>query len=434
MSNIPSGVIFVWTGTNAGIPSGWVRETALDGKFPKGDTSSPNSTGGAATHSHSAVAHTHTLNSSHTHDISSGANSVNGASGTGGGSTVFQYASHTHATVATSSVTGGGLSSVNAIYDAVSNDPPYREVIFIKPSGSASGIPPSAVGFYDNVDWTDNTTAKGWYFSDGNNSTVDLKNKYLKGASTGADGGTTGGSTTNIHTLTHQSNHTVASHTHGWTWTASSTGGVASGGSSTASVGSGHTHAGTTGAATDTIDNTSPQLTTTETVEPAYKKLIPIANKNGSSSAFIGLIGMWLGSIASIPANYLLCNGSNGTIDMNGKHLKLTNATSEVGNTGGSNTHTHASQDHTHTSTGTHTHVTSDVTHSSAGQPSVGSSSNYSRSTGVHTVGVTSTTASYSNAATTGDSQSNEPSYRTVAFIKLKALEQLGGSFIYNLL
>jgi hypothetical protein len=139
------------------------------------------------------------------------------------------------------------------------------------------------------------------------------------------------------------------------------------------------------------------------------------------------MIGMWLGTLASIPSNYELTS-----TDMKGRHLKLTATTSEIGNTGGSNTHTHASQNHTHTASGTHTHTCENLTHVATHAQSQTGFTAATTST-YHTVTIGTATSTYSDAATSADEQSNEPEYRTVAFIKLKSLSA-GGAFLLNML
>ena len=407
---IKTNVIFPWIGVHASIPAGWSRVTDLDDKFPKGTASEtdPNDTGGAATHTHTSSAHTHA--DSHTHTASNVmlANNTN-ATGAGSGT---QSAPHVHASEATESIADGALSSEAATYAAFSNNPPYYEVIFIKADSDLLGIPNLAIAFSDDSGFVNNTgTYTGFYKCDGDNSTPDLKNKYLKGAGTGANSGGTGGSLTNVHTLDHT--HTVASHTHGGTLNA-----VSGEGFSDAAEGmvvAGHTHAYTSAAATATITSADPELTTTETVEPAYKKLIPVQNRNGSAARFGGMIGMWLGTLASIPKEWKLLTS------MNGKHLKCVDAVSEVGTTGGSNTHTHAAQNHTHT-TGTHTHASQTLTHNTGAGETSGTSVTGQIATSTHTLSFSSDAAVYANASTTADSSSNEPAYRTVAFIKYQPI------------
>jgi hypothetical protein len=337
---------------------------------------------------------------------------------TGSGS-ALAVSTHRHTTTFdTSAVVGGGLSEVACTYAAISNDPPYYSVIFIKPTTSKSNLPNLGVYLYEDTD-----SKTGHYVCDGNNSTPNLVDKYLKGAGTGANAGTTGGSVTNVHDLTHT--HTVASHTHTRTSPAAERLGSNEAGA-TNWAGS-HTHAITTGSQTATISATEPELTTTETVEPAYTKLLTIQNRTGHGDVRVGMIGMWLGTLANIPANYELT-----TTDMKGRHLKSTATSGDIADTGGANTHTHASQNHTHTASGTHTHTCANASHSGATNSNEDSGTSYNAVSmdSYHTVAVGSGTSTYANASTEGDSQSNEPEYRTVAFIKLKSVVQGGAAMM----
>lgn len=425
MSSVPNGVIFIWTGTNASIPTGWERVTSLDGKYPKAtaDGVNPNVTGGNTTHTHTSTAHTHTLNA-HVHSITVGG-STGGREGTSDSSDACSRQGHPH-TGSITGTSGGGLSSVSATYSAYSNDPPYYTVIFIKPIAQARGIPNGVVYFYTKDDSKPNH-----YVCDGNNSTPNLVNKYLKGANAGTNAGSTGGSLTNTHSLTHT--HTVASHTHSYSLAKTTWGGRDSDEDSNDNVHNDHTHSGNLNSITDTISSTAPILNPTETVEPAYKKLLAVQNRTGGNDARIGMIGLWLGTLSSIPANYDLCDGTGDTIDMRGKHLKCTATYSEVDSTGGSNTHTHASQTHTHTATGSHSH-TGTATH--VGGRDRGGTVSYVWIDSVregavtHSLTTSTQTCVYANASTTADSSNNEPEYRTVAFIRLNSLPHSGAMFI----
>ncbi len=65
------------------------------------------------------------------------------------------------------------------------------------------------------------------------------------------------------------------------------------------------------------------------------------------------VIALWSGTLANIPANWNLCDGTGGTPNLVARFLRGAPATTEPGTTGGSDTHTHASM----TAAGTHTHV-----------------------------------------------------------------------------
>lgn len=55
----------------------------------------------------------------------------------------------------------------------------------------------------------------------------------------------------------------------------------------------------------------------------------------------IGLIAIWSGTVATIPAKWSLCNGSNGTPDLREKFIMGAGTTAPA-TTGGSNAHTHS--------------------------------------------------------------------------------------------
>lgn len=418
---IPLNVIFPWQGNHADIPSGWSRETTLDDKYPKsyGDSVVPNTTGGNSTHTHTSTAHSHAV-AAHTHTYSLSLTSPT-LSGSSDGTLSDN---HTH--TGTSGALSGGTTETTAVtYGAFSNDPPYYTVIYIK---SANGqIPDNLIAYFN-----DTTAPTNWYFCDGNNSTPDLRNKYLKGAGTGANAGTTGGTTTNAHSINHT--HTTNAHTH-----VAANSGTASGGTTReGSFGdaifcpTSHTHSVTMAASTQAINSNSDNKGALETVEPAYHKLLPIQKKTGGGKSK-GIIGLWLGSTTTIPAGWFLCNGDNGTPDLRDKFIKCANTTAEIGNTGGSNTHTHAAEAHSHTGSGTHTHVGTAANNTAFARRSSEPEDSYAIKVHTHTVeDEQNVTANTADANTTADSSNNEPEYRTAAYIEFQY--EVGGSFLFNLI
>jgi hypothetical protein len=414
---IPTGVIFIWTGTNASIPAGWQRVTDLDDRFVKDDYSAINSVGGNTTHTHSSSAHTHSM-SSHTHTVSysgtvGGTNQDSGAS-SGGGIQNF----HSHPAQTSGVPTNTSVSSEAATYTAVSNNPPYYEVIFISPTTTAGGLPNLAIGLTDDTGFVNNTGKYGGYYNcDGLNSTPNLTSKYLKGASAGANAGGTGGSTTNSHTLshTHSTSHDHASLT---TPASTDTRNTSTGGSNMAS--NTHTHTVTINSAVVSTNDT-PSTTTPETVEPAYKTLLALQNRSSSAYTPVGIIGMWLGTLASLPSNFELVTS------MDTKYLKIGSVVGDIGVTGGSNTHTHASSTHTH-SVVSHTHSAdvsvfgTNIRHSGNSRGGVANHR--------HDGYVSSENITLDVGSTSANSSSNEPEYRTVAFIKYKG--EKGGAFLFN--
>jgi microcystin-dependent protein len=80
-----------------------------------------------------------------------------------------------------------------------------------------------------------------------------------------------------------------------------------------------------------------------------------------------GVITMWAGSIATIPAGWLLCDGTSGTPDLRNRFVVGAGTTYAVAATGGASTVTLATANipaHTHTVNGTTGTVSNDHTHS----------------------------------------------------------------------
>lgn len=414
---IATNIIIIWPGTNVSIPSGFTRETTLDSKYPKGAATltDPNVTGGNASHTHTSPAHSHTIDS-HSHIVNTNEIGSTNAD-TDGSGTEISSSHHHHSTVA--GISGGALSSVAATYDTCLNDPPYYDVIYIKSSGKRP-IPDDAI-----VLWNEADPPSGFNICNGDGGlTPDLRNKYLKGASTGADSGGTGGSTTNVHALTHT--HVEGTHAH--SASVYEGGDVSAGGmrgfDGTNYCSLNHTHSYVlSSTAPGGVSNPS-DFTTAEVVEPAYSKLSAIRNTSGVSKIpKKGIIALWLGTLATIPVGWKVCDGNNSTPNLLDKYFKIINTAGEIGYTGGSNTHTHAAQSHLHTGAShNHTYSSGDLDHSNdAGKN--GYSGSYGclwrdQSHSVDSIG--SNTSSWGAVNTTADSANNEPSYRTVCYIMLK--------------
>ena len=418
MASIPTGVILVWTGTNASIPGDWTRETTLDGKYPKAtaDAVNPNQTGGSNTHEHTSTTHGHTLNS-HSHNVVlaqyTGSNSA-------GSSADNLSANHGHSSAAIDGTSGGSLQDTVVTWVSVNQEPPYYDVIFIKPSGASASVSDDVCIFWNSV-----TPPTNFNHCDGDNGTPDLRNKYLKGATTAGDSGGTGGGTSHSHTVTH--GHTANTHTHSGSSGASDT---ATTRDQNGSNGANrvHTHTITLAGTAAAVDNyVKENAGSGDTVEVAYKKLGVVQNTSGGTlSPQLGSIGMWLGTLANIPADWQVCDGTNDTPDLRDKFIKTINTTGELEDTGGSNTHTHTQVSHTHVAAGTHTHSGSTGGPSATTNRSPGSD-NYATENHTHTLGsVSSPTAVYANTnLDSGNTVDLQPAYRTVAYIQL--LTAVGG-------
>ncbi len=97
-----------------------------------------------------------------------------------------------------------------------------------------------------------------------------------------------------------------------------------------------------------------------------------IDSNTGGKDIPIGGIIMYNGAFADIPANYALCDGTNGTPDLRGRFIVGAGTEGDIGNTGGSSDavipeHSHT-MDHAHgnvATNGSHSH--SEIKNSSNG-------------------------------------------------------------------
>ena len=410
---VPAGKIIAWDSTHASIPTGWSRATEIDGVYIKGTANGvePNTTAtGSNTHTHTSPNHNHTLNS-HTHSVSLNASTAGGKS-TGSTSSGAPTTNHGHVAKTSSASSGGTLNNATSTYEAVNHEPPYRKLIWIESLGT-HGIPDGGIMLWD---YLDGGLRDNWDICDGNNGTPDLGDVFIKGSATGADSGGTGGSLTHTgHNIAHT--HTETGHTHpsftSGTYTATTDFESASG---TADSVVGHSH--DISLNSNTVGYSGTASSGSGDNQPEFTKLMFVQNNTGTYDYDTYGIGLWIDTLASIPSSHVLCDGTNSTIDMRDQYLKGASSSGEVGDTGGSNTHTH-SDNHSHTG-GSHNH-TATVEVQAVTNNQLNSGNSVPNSHG-HTAVVGSTSVDWGSSATTADSSSNEPEHITVAFIKSAGL------------
>ena len=412
---VPAGLIFAWPDTEASIPFGWSRVTALDNLYPKGIPTTgtqPGNTGGSATHSHTTPGHTHTMD--HSHSQSAGTTGSSSASQTFGGSGSGAGTTHTHS-LPTTNTTTANVSSQSAApgSSAVPNDPARLEVIWIESNGNPLGAPDGTLGLFPDI------APAGW------DTYTDATGRFLKGAAPAGDGGATAASELDNHT------HTINSHTHlgtPHTHTSASTGPRSGptpnsiGGSGNPRVSNVHTHpvivnSGATANLQSASGGTSGPASPND---PPFRNLRVRQNTSGGPSLPLGIIGLWLGSLDTIPDGWQLCDGTNGTPNMLGLYPR--GDTSNIGGTGGGIVgHTHTGGTHTHSTTG-HTHSRSIGAAAQSQEAQSGSTPFYS-SAHTHSIGNTDSATPDVGSSETGtlSSTTTEPAHREVAFIQFQA-------------
>jgi hypothetical protein len=120
----------------------------------------------------------------------------------------------------------------------------------------------------------------------------------------------------------------------------------------------------------------------------------------------VGIIVMWHGLLANIPAGWALCNGTNGTPDLRDRFIVGAATGANPGTVGGALTHTHAA----HTGVVNHTHVMT------ASNTVATSGTNVGRGTGAQAT-VTAPNPVGGVANLPHDTPDHRPPFYAVAFI-----------------
>lgn len=310
------------------------------------------------------------------------------------------------------------------------------------------------------------TIPANWNLCDGSGVTPNLVARFLRGAPAATDPGTTGGSDTHGHSMTAAGSHSHSLSSQGHSHTVNSAGSHMHGSDNaqellfdqngmSIALGS-HSH--TTGSDTHS-HSTDTQANHTHTINaangrPPYYEVAFIQAGAGAACA-AGLIIIWTGLLADIPAGWDLCDGSGGRPDLRSRFLRgvNTNAT-DPGTTGGATTHTHTEGSHSHNHGGastsgdsSHSHSFSAYTwshnHNSDAIYESGAVHKYQTDSGAgnHTHSNTNTTGSHTHSVGTGglhshsvNSASSLPAYYAVAYIYNTAAADfpIGGILIWT--
>lgn len=412
---VPSGVTVGWVGTNASIPTGYSRVTALDSRFAKQIATTgtnPGATGGASSHQHSFGGHTHSVSHNHTgwpasSSDNSGFTRQLGSPKEGG--------PHSHA-MSSAAFSGSSGSGGPANWSSTSAEPATLVVIFIASDGTPSGIPSNAICYFNGA------APSGWaeYLSGAN--------RMWKGAAAGGDGGGTADTSSHTHgSAAH--NHSLPAHTHTLALDANSSAPNINSGSE---VGGGHTHTHTVATASSS-DGVATSATASPTNDagdatPPWQKMLTIQNTSGIAKMTLSIICVWTGTLASIPTKWALCDGLGGRPNLSqDKYVRGANGSVEVGGTGGAATHSHGGGGHTHTDGGvTHSHTGSGTSDATDPVDDVtqfpGSNASAATASHTHSIGTAASAAvghgSLASATPSTGSATNDPTFTAVAYIQ----------------
>ncbi len=401
--NLTTDMRVFWTGTFASIPANFSRDTDFDDRYLQGD-SVAGSNGGSSTHLHISSSHEHILHN-HTHLMSITGASSGTVGGTGGFGTSAASGTHIHEDVASgisSTPSPSPGESSTASIDTTAASPQFIEVIVLEPDDGNQKIPQDASVFAQSINGMTNITQPAAF--DG---------RFIKSTTGSGNGGATGGSLTHIHTSPAHS-HTYETHDHPTSefGPASSSSGLV-GGLGVLSRESVH-HQTTFASKAITIDATS------LTIDPASsepKHTVLLAVQMDVTQLPEGVIVAYVGTEASIPEGWFLCDGQSGTPNIVDRQVKCSLLSSDVGALGGFLLHTHNSPKHSHTGTG-HTHLGFPAQiNSLASNASVTS---FTSSTHTHAAGGGDAESSPSTSSTAVglDLQDTRQTYRTVLWIQ----------------
>jgi len=208
-----------------------------------------------------------------------------------------------------------------------------------------------------------NTIPAGWKLSDGTSGTINTTNRFVYSTNNLESPGATGGSSSHNHSYSEVPDHdhgqtglTSTPHDHTY-WRPTSTRSKAQPWpsipynalrSSTTSTGfdtASHSHS------TQYTGGTGLYMSEQQNGIPPYYEIAFIEKEDDASTIPIGVIVMWAGSIDSIPADWELCNGSNGTPDLRDNFIRGAPPGEDPGTLGGNVAH-----NHTYTEITNHTH------------------------------------------------------------------------------
>lgn len=202
------------------------------GKFIRVTSSvgaTPYETGGACTHVHDqGGAHQHSITiANHTHALSgnTAAETVTGDDyGTCSNGSAVESTKKGHVHSLACKVTGNPICIATIqtaetegvhTHAAANHLPPYTDVAFVK--RSIISIRENGISQGEILGWMEALACvpTGWQLGNGTNGTLDLRNKYLRGAAACANPGGTGGATTHTHaSVTHTHSQVQLPHKH----------------------------------------------------------------------------------------------------------------------------------------------------------------------------------------------------------------------------
>lgn len=234
-------------------------------------------------------------------------------------------------------------------------------------------IPPGSIAMWSG---TLDTIPANWNLCDGSGGTPNLVARFLRGAPAATEPGTTGGADSHSHaSMTSAGDHahlvSAYYHVHSVNFAGDHFHGEESGTEPGMGVQIQHSARGIHGHITNasathvhTVDKLGAHTHTINAADgrPPYYEIAFIQAGAGAKVA-VGLIIIWAGLLADIPAGWALCDSGDGRPDLRTKFLRGVNTNvTNPGGVGGNATHLHTevnaiAHSHTEVAAGTHFHT-----------------------------------------------------------------------------
>lgn len=351
-TSVPNNIIVGFNNTGT-LPICYVAECTLFGKFIKQvqtACTNPGSCVGSASHTHNSVSHTHTLCptvSNHSHSGTTGGPTTGVLSKPSGCTATISSHSHglTSTTVCSGTIT---ISCDGHSHPAANNAPPNITTRFIKFNNSIISLRPQQLPIDSIVMWPllnsltpDNHTLDACY-----------NTRFVQGIPTGcATPKATAGSVSHSHTGAGACHTiTIPSHTHTVSAICSATTNLSVGGAGAcnSSIGT-HGHSvntlaqcgisGNTANTSDCHSHSSCDLPASHEVAFIKKDSHNLRHKGIQYKSLVS----WLGTLATIPADFALADGTLCTPNLIDRYPKgVATSCTDPGTQAGSNTHIHS--------------------------------------------------------------------------------------------
>ena len=364
LSEVPLGLIALWSGSIYTIPSGWVLCNGSNGTpdlrnrfiLSVGNGEVPGATGGTEIHNHTyseLPRHTHGVDDpGHNHNFDRHMMNVYGVDLTPPTTLVGAYdfpIAETGLTIPDITLNNEGKPSCQT--NTTSHLPPFYELAFIMKTSPSNDLPQGIIIMVDGT-WEEilDLQTKGWTYCNGWNGTPDLcetalasDNKFIRMVNQ-ANPGSVGGNDSHKHSYSDlpQHAHTLTNpgHTHNYGeelvfMTRYNEDNIYLNVYDSFQTSSVETKI--------RINHTGSEdcKTHLDSIFPPYFELAFLMKTESDAILPLQTIMLWRYGLDTIPLEWYFCNGSNGTPNITNRFIRSSNFGQSTGNIGGNSSHIH---------------------------------------------------------------------------------------------